>query len=115
MILIGDDDRVAGLSACAKRLRQDIGVGVVEGPNATRLSPTPSIAASRSRASSISAPPVRELRRAIGLDLALAVEPGQPVDDLPAGIGAARILEMRDLRQGGLGKGRELCPHKLRI
>ena len=46
----------------------------------------------------------------VGLDLARAVEPRQPVDRLAAGVGAAGVLEEGLAGQLRLGEGGELGP-----
>ena len=51
----------------------------------------------------------------VGLDLGLPVIAVEPVDRLAAGIGTARVLEMRKARERGLAEGGKLRADEIQV
>ena len=116
VILIGDDDGLARLQHLPKGLRQHIGVLGGRGAKAQLIARN-SEDRGHARAGLIhflSAKARGGVVR-IGLHFALGVEPGQPVDHLPAGITATGVFEKRLTCKGRFGKGRKLCADKVEI
>ena len=112
VILIGDDDRLAGPDPAPHRLGQNIGVLRSRRPE-RHLVPfhTQHLRKPRPRLVHLLAPQTRRLIGRVGLHLAVAIEPGQPVDDLPAGLGPARNLDKRLALKCLGGKSWKLLPY----
>ena len=116
MILIGDDDSVAGPQHLAERLRQHI--CVLRG----RRAETDFVGAdihhlrqTRTRLVHLLAAQARGVVRPIGLNLALTIEPRQPADHLPARVGPAGVFKKRLARERRLGERWKLFSDKIDV
>ena len=109
MVLVGDDDGLARLHPLAKGLGQHIGVGRGRGAETDLVALDPH---QRGQAAAglvhLLAAQAAGVIGAVGLHLALVVEPRQPLDHRTAGVGTARVLEKRLPLERGFGNGREL-------
>ncbi len=110
VVLVGDDDFVAGRQHAAKGLRQHI--GVLRGGR-SQVYPVRFDAQiggqSPMRGIHLLAGPARQGVHAIGLHLGLAIVALQAADHLAAGERTARIVEMGLAAPGRLVEGRELA------
>ena len=116
VVLVGDDDLVAGLQAPPQRLRQHERVLRGRGPEVelVRADIEPGGQA-RLRGVHLLAGAGRGGERVVGLDLGLPVVALEPGDRLAGRVGTARILEMGEPGERGLAKGRELRADEIEI
>jgi len=116
MILICDNDRVAGRQGVGKGLRQDIGVLACRRAEA-ELVDLNIHQRCQTGARLVHLGTAGRARRiaAIGLDLALCIEAMKPVDHLTAGVRPACILKKSLALKRRFGEGRKLCPDKIDI
>ncbi len=116
VVLVGDDDLVAGLQASPQRLRQHERVLRGRGPEVelVRAGIQPGGQA-RLRGVHLLAGAGRGGKRVVGLDLGLPVVAVEPGDGLAGRVGTARILEMGEPGERGLAKGRELRADEIEV
>ena len=116
MVLVGDDHRVPLLQRLGEGLREDIGVLTCRRAEA-QLVRCHIHHGGKPLAGLVHFIPARRTCRvmAVGLHLALRIEPMKPVNHLTAGIGPAGILEEGLSGKARLGKGRELASDEFDI
>jgi hypothetical protein len=115
-VLVGDHDLVARLELLAQRLGDDVGV-LRRGRTEVQLVGADVQPGGQSCLRRVHLLPGGPGRRevVVRLDLGLPVVTAKPFDGLAAGIGAARVLEVRETGEGRLAEGGKLGADEFQV
>ena len=116
MVLVGDDDGIAGAEVFGEGAGEDVGVLRGRGAEGQLIAFHPE-GGGQTVAGFVHlfTAEARGVIGAVGLHLALGVEAGQALDHRAAGVGAARIFEEGLTVEHGLLQGRELLADEVDV